>query len=77
MRIKAAFGTAMEQLGIRKLREHQRAPIQAITEGKDSMIIYPTSSGKSAIFQIPGLLLKKGYVLVIEPMIALLLDQVN
>ena len=77
MRIKAAFGTALEKLGIRKLREHQRAPIQAITEGKDSMIIYPTSSGKSAIFQIPGLILRTGYVLVIEPMIALLLDQVN
>ena len=77
MRIKAAIQAAMEKLGISKLREHQRAPIQAITEGKDSLIVYPTSSGKSAIFQIPGLILQKGYVLVIEPMIALLKDQVD
>ena len=77
MRIKKSVQEAMDKLGIKKLREHQHGPIQAISKGNDCLIIYPTASGKSATFQIPGLLLKTGYVLVIEPMIALLLDQVN
>ena len=77
MKKNTSLKSALNQLKIDQLHSYQRAPIKAISGGKDSLILFPTAAGKSITFQVPGLLLKSGYVLVIEPMIALLLDQVN
>ncbi len=44
-------------------------------EGRDTLAVLPTGSGKSAIYQIPALLLD-GPTVVVSPLIALQRDQV-
>lgn len=76
LRIKAA----MKKLGLYKLREHQIKPINALLNGQDILLISPTGSGKSAIFQIPALTeykLAQKWTLVIEPTLSLMEDQVH
>ncbi len=69
-----------------KLRRYQSLAIKSILhaiETKDPqpvMVILPTGAGKSAIFQLSGLILSKtepGYVLVVSPLRALIRDQVE
>lgn len=67
--------SAIETLNIEKLRKHQIKPINRIIDNKDTMVIAPTSAGKSAIFQVPALLFE-GLTLVIEPTLSLMYDQV-
>ncbi|MCI8440746.1 MAG: ATP-dependent DNA helicase RecQ [Oscillospiraceae bacterium] len=76
MDIKRSIKQAQNQLGIDKLRKHQVDPINSILDGNDTMVIAPTSAGKSVIYQIPALLFS-GMTLVIEPTLSLLYDQVN
>ena len=62
-------------LHIDALRDFQQPALDALTEGRDSLILMPTSAGKSVIFQ--GLAIEtEKLVLVIEPHLALELDQV-
>ncbi len=70
-----------------KLRSYQKSIIKAILEMiinrpvQPVYTILPTGSGKSAIFQIAGIIGKRlgygGYVLVISPLRALMRDQVE
>ena len=76
MDIKRDIKYAQKQLGIEKLRKHQVRPINSILAVNDVMVIAPTSAGKSAIYQIPAVLLP-GMTLVIEPTLSLMYDQVN
>lgn len=76
MDIKKSIKFAQKQLGIEKLRKHQVKPIGSILDGNDTMVIAPTSAGKSAIYQVPALLLS-GMTLVIEPTISLMHDQAD
>ncbi len=55
MDIKRSIKSAQNQLGIEQLRKHQINPINNILDGQDTMIIAPTSAGKSAIYQVPAL----------------------
>jgi ATP-dependent DNA helicase RecQ len=48
----------------------------ALAEGRDTLAVMPTGSGKSAIYQVPALLLP-GPTLVVSPLIALQRDQVE
>ena len=48
MKTSFALQQAQAQLGIKKLRKHQIEPIQSILNGYDTMVIAPTSAGKSA-----------------------------
>ena len=68
---------AMEKLGIKQLRAHQIKPIQTLKNGKDTIVIAGTSSGKSIIYQIPGLLQKEKLTIVVEPTLALIYNQVQ
>ena len=79
MKLKNSVKSAMEELGLKTLRKHQNKPIDSLLNGKDTLVIYPTSSGKSAIFQIPALVKAKDnkWTLVIEPTISLIHDQVK
>src|SRR5262249_2637206 len=52
-----------------------RQIIEAILEGKDVLGVLPTGYGKSACYQIPGLV-KNDITLVISPLIALQEDQI-
>ena len=79
MRTSSITQKAQAQLGIKKLRKHQIKPIQSILNDYDTMVIAPTSAGKSAIYQLPALIKAKDrqWTLVIEPTLALIGDQVQ
>ena len=52
----------------------QWEPIQAVLEGRDALVVMPTGSGKSLIYQLPALLLP-GLTVVVSPLISLMKDQ--
>ena len=56
-------------------RAGQYAPIEAVVNGRDAVVVMPTGAGKSLCFQLTALLLP-GVTLVISPLIALMRDQV-
>ena len=62
--------------GYDRLREGQDKVIQALMEGRSSLVIFPTGGGKSLCYQLPALALD-GVTLVISPLIALMKDQVD
>jgi ATP-dependent DNA helicase RecQ len=68
--------TAREVLGFEALRPGQREAIESVLAGRDTLAVLSTGSGKSAIYQIAGLL-TTGATLVISPLIALQRDQVD
>jgi ATP-dependent DNA helicase RecQ len=68
--------TARDMLGFEKLRPGQREAIASVLAGRDTLAVLSTGSGKSAIYQIAGLL-TDGATLVVSPLIALQRDQVE
>jgi ATP-dependent DNA helicase RecQ len=68
--------TAREVLGFPALRPGQLEAIESVVAGRDTLAVLSTGSGKSAIYQIAGLL-TKGATLVVSPLIALQRDQVD
>ncbi len=67
---------ARERLGYENLRPAQEEAIQSVLDGRDTLAVMPTGSGKSAIYQIAALMLP-GPTVVISPLIALQRDQVE
>ncbi len=67
---------AREAFGYEELRPGQREAIEAVLAGRDTLAVMSTGSGKSAIYQIAGLL-RPGTTVVISPLIALQRDQVE
>src|SRR6476660_10527719 len=63
-----------ERFGHVDFRRGQWAPIEALLEGGDALVVMPTGSGKSIIYQLPALLLP-GHTVVVSPLIALMKDQ--
>ncbi|MFI9592866.1 DEAD/DEAH box helicase [Nonomuraea sp. NPDC052265] len=68
--------TARKALGLTDLRPGRLRAMTALAEGRDTLVVMPTGSGKSAIYQVPALLLS-GPTLVVSPLIALQRDQVE
>ena len=68
--------TARESLGFDSLRAGQEEAIAAVLEGHDTLVVQPTGSGKSAIYQIAGLMMDGG-TLIVSPLIALQKDQAD
>lgn len=66
---------AAEVFGWESLRPEQIKAMSAILDGRDVLAVMPTGAGKSAIYQVPAVLLS-GPVLVISPLIALQHDQI-
>lgn len=79
MKVKQSIQIATKSLGFKKLRKFQIEPINNILAHRDTMVIAPTSSGKTAIYQIPALINAEDgrWPLVIEPTLSLIADQVN
>ena len=67
---------AREAFGFDALRAGQREAIESVLAGRDTLVVMSTGSGKSAIYQIAGLLLP-GATVVVSPLIALQRDQVD
>ncbi|MFL6449775.1 MAG: RecQ family ATP-dependent DNA helicase [Bryobacteraceae bacterium] len=67
---------ARNNFGYKDLRPGQEEAIGSLLSNQDTLIVMPTGSGKSAVYQIAGLAMK-GAVLVISPLIALQKDQVD
>ncbi len=67
---------AREAFGFEELRPGQREAIESVLAGRDTLVVMSTGSGKSAIYQIAGLLIE-GATVVVSPLIALQRDQVE
>jgi ATP-dependent DNA helicase RecQ len=67
---------AADALGITDLLPEQLTAMEALLAGRDTLVVMPTGSGKSAIYQVPALELE-GPTLVVSPLIALQRDQVR
>ena len=65
-----------EHFGFRRFRPGQEQAVQAAMEGRDTIVIMPTGSGKSLCFQLPALALD-GTTVVVSPLIALMKDQAD
>lgn len=69
--------SALQQIwGYEDFRPPQGEIVQALLQGKDSLIIMPTGGGKSICFQLPALL-QSGLTIVISPLVALMENQVQ
>lgn len=66
---------ARQGFGYRRLRAGQQEAIAALADGRDVVAVMPTGFGKSAIYQVAGLLVD-GPTVVVSPLIALQHDQV-
>lgn len=66
--------TAHERFGIETFRPGQEEAIRAVLAGRDVLAVMPSGYGKSAIYQIPAVLLP-GPTVVVSPLIALQRDQ--
>ena len=67
---------ARERLGFEELRPGQAEAVQSVVSGRDTLAVMSTGSGKSAIYQLAGMLLD-GPTIVVSPLIALQQDQME
>jgi ATP-dependent DNA helicase RecQ len=67
---------ARDLLGFAEFRPGQERAMQEVVSGRDTLAVLPSGAGKSAIYQVAGLLLD-GPVVVVSPLIALQRDQVE
>ena len=65
---------ALERLGFAQLRPGQLRAVEALAGGRDVLAVLPTGGGKSAIYELAGLL-RAGPTVVVSPLIALQDDQ--
>ncbi|MFJ6902534.1 RecQ family ATP-dependent DNA helicase [Streptomyces hokutonensis] len=69
-------GTARRVFGWQQLRPAQLSAMKAVMKGRDVLAVMPTGAGKSAVYQVPAVLLG-GPVVVVSPLIALQRDQMQ
>jgi ATP-dependent DNA helicase RecQ len=62
--------------GYGTLRPLQDQAMQAVLDGRDSLVVLPTGGGKSLCYQAPAVL-RGGTTVVISPLISLMKDQVD
>lgn len=62
--------------GFTGFRPGQREAVQSLLDGRHTLVVMPTGSGKSLVFQLAALHLP-GITVVISPLVALMKDQVD
>ena len=67
---------AREQLGFDRLRPGQLEGVESILSGRDTLCLMATGSGKTAVYELAGLM-SEGPAIVVSPLIALQRDQVE
>ena len=67
---------AHDRLGFDNLRPGQEAAVRSVLEGRDTLAVMPTGSGKSAIYKLAASQIP-GATIVISPLLALQHDQVS
>ena len=65
-----------EHFGFDRFRPGQEEAVRAALEGRDSLVVMPTGSGKSLCYQLPALM-RDDLTLVVSPLVALMQDQVD
>jgi ATP-dependent DNA helicase RecQ len=68
--------TARDRFGWRSLRPGQLDAVRTLLKGQDVLVVMPTGAGKSAVYQLAGLLID-GPTVVVSPLIALQRDQLE
>ncbi|HZD11430.1 MAG TPA: ATP-dependent DNA helicase RecQ, partial [Candidatus Binatia bacterium] len=72
----STIAETLERLGYLEFREGQEEAIRHLLAGENVLVVLPTGSGKSLIYQIAALH-KPGVSIVLSPLIALMQDQVD
>jgi ATP-dependent DNA helicase RecQ len=72
--LNACRQTARRTFRIDRLRPQQERAMLAVLRGQDALVALPTGFGKSLIYQVPAMILKRPTI-VISPLIALMADQ--
>ena len=62
--------------GYTSFRPLQREAMEAVLEGRDSIVVMPTGGGKSLCFQAPAMV-RSGVAVIVSPLISLMKDQVD
>ena len=62
--------------GYTAFRPLQREAMDAVLEGRDSLVVLPTGGGKSLCFQAPASI-RPGLAVIVSPLISLMKDQVD
>src|SRR5438132_11581454 len=65
-----------DYFGFHKFRPGQAEAVNSALEGRDTLVVMPTGSGKSLCFQLTALALR-GISVVVSPLISLMKDQVD
>jgi ATP-dependent DNA helicase RecQ len=65
---------ARDRFGWPSLRPAQLAAMRSVMSGRDALVVLPTGAGKSAVYQVPAVLLD-GPTIVVSPLLALQQDQ--
>ncbi|HEX5706420.1 MAG TPA: RecQ family ATP-dependent DNA helicase [Pyrinomonadaceae bacterium] len=73
---EAALAALRTYFGFEEFREGQSEVVEAVLEGRDTVVVMPTGGGKSLCYQLPALM-REGATLVVSPLIALMKDQVD
>ena len=71
---EAARKLLTDRFGHENFRPGQWEPINAVLGGRDALVVMPTGSGKSVIYQLPAVVLP-GLTIVVSPLIVLMKDQ--
>ena len=73
-RLRQMLDLLRREFGLRHFRPGQEDVIRAVLDGRDTLAVMPTGSGKSLTYQLPSLVLP-GLTVVVSPLIALIRDQ--